>query len=223
MLFDPKIKYNGKLKRVQFFDPSKVTLKDFDTIKNSFKPGDSLLVNENDSITEAIAKIEESLHPALKDDVIPRIDIDAMRKLYPNNVVAADGDGTLLYKVSVKPSDGMKILFTQPVDTVRKKERLQKYSSTSTGVITISYLTTLEESFAQWKTIVVDIRMLSTGFKAVIINDWNPVTFGDYEQSEFQHNYLILDTYVPGSNYITIYKSNLKELEIFPGVGRTMY
>lgn len=223
MLFDPKIKHNGKIRNIQFFDPSKVTLKDFDTIKNNFKPGDSLLVNENDSITEAIAKIEESLHPAIKDDTVPRIDLDAMRKLYPNNVVSSNGDGSQLYEVSVRPSDGMKIIFTQPLDVVKKHEKLKKYSSPSAGMVAIAYNSLLEDE-NQWNLKFIDSRLLANSVtKVVIINDFMPSTFGDFEQSEFMHNYLIIEPYVPGTNYITIYKTNLTELEIYTNIGRTMY
>ena len=220
MLFDPKIKYNGKLKRVQFFDPSKVTLKDFDTIKNSFKPGDSLLVNENDSITEAIVKIHESLHPSIKNDSIIRIDIDAMRNLYPGKV----SQNTYDYKVNIVVEDGMKIIFTQPLGRIRDNEIPGvKESSTSVGLFTLTYHSTLEEDSEQWKSVIMDSKMLSNGSRFVVINDWMPVIFGDYDVSEFKHNYLIFESYKSNTNYVEIYKTNLKEIQIYPNIGRTMY
>lgn len=220
MLFDPKIKHNGKLKRIQFFDPSNVTLKDFDTIKNSFKPGDSLLVNENDSITEAIAKLDESLHPSIKNESLIRIDIDAMQKLYPGKV----NNNTYDYKINIVVEDGMKIIFTQPLGLMRNNESPdEKYSSTSVGLFTLTYNSSLEDNVEQWKSVSMDSKLLSNGSRCVVINDWMPVTFGDYDVSEFKHDYLIFEAYKSNTNYIEIYKTNLKAIQIYPSMGRTMY
>lgn len=221
MLFDPKIKYNGKLKRVQFFDPSKVTLKDFDTIKNSFKPGDSLLVNENDSITEAIAKLDESLHPNTKDDRQLRIDLDAMRKLYPH--IHDDIDIGIVankYKIPIVVEDNMKIIFNHPLNMIRDKVN----NTTSCGIGMLMYKSTIEEEEEHWNTVLFDSSMLSnTVSRVLLVNNFIPTTIGDFDLSEFQHDYLVLEKYVSDTNYVTIYKTNIEQIEIYPSVGISIY
>lgn len=221
MLFDPKIKHNGKIRNIQFFDPSKVTLKDFDTIKNNFKPGDSLLVNENDSITEAIAKLDESLHPNTKDDRQLRIDLDAMVKLYPKMYGESGSIPPNInnYKLPIVLEENMKIIFNHPLNMIRNKVN----NTTSCGIGILMYKSTIEED-DHWNSVLFDSSMLSNHItRVLLVNNFIPTTIGDFELSEFQHDYLVLDKYIPNTNYITIYKTNIEQIEIYPSVGLTIY
>lgn len=211
MLFDPKIKYNGKLKRVQFFDPSKVTLKDFDTIKNSFKPNDSLLISDEDSIVEAFAKLEETIHPT---DSSIKIDIDAMKKLYPNSIVA-DGD-------VIKPIDGMKIIFNRNLDFYRGNN----FNTPNSGNIKISFSINFEDDSEikeYYKILSFDARTLSMTTRTIIYSEFLPSNIGNFDLSEFQFFYIILEPYVSKTNYITIYKANVNKIGSSQGMGRQYY
>lgn len=217
MLFDPKIKLKGKIRNIQLVDPSKIVLKDFNNIKNKYKAGDSLLVTENDSITEAIYKLHESLHPSRFMNHGITVDYDAMSKLYPNNVTYLGKDD---YVQISNPFDGMKIIFTNPVNML--KNATNKNKGICRGLLTISYQSTLE-TYKNWGRVVIDLLEICEVTRTLIVNNFVPVTVGDYEMSEFRHDYLILEKYVTNTNYITIYKTNLEKLEIHLNSGREVF
>lgn len=208
MLFDPKIKHNGKIRNIQLVDPSKIVLKDFETIKNNFKPGDSLLINDSDSITEAIAKLDESLHP--RDESL-EIDIESMKNLYPENIV----DESIS-----NPFDGMKIIFNRPLNYYRDKNTIN-----NAGNVKIAICFTFSNDGSDkeyWKIITIDCRHLSMSSRTIIYSEFLPTYVGDYELSEFQFFYLIIEPYVSNSNFITIYKTNLIRIGIGNGIGRSI-
>lgn len=213
MLFDPKIKHNGKIRNIQLIDPSKVTLKDFDKVKNSFKTGDSLIVNENDSITEAFAKLNESIHPSKNSDLAIKIDYDAMIKLYPNNINQAS---TNEYTEISNPFDGMKIIFTHNLDLITNKFVNQRKGR---GMVTIIYGSTIDGSDYHSR-VMFDLLGMVESTREMVVNNFIPTTIGDYDLSEFKHDYLIFDKYVPNTNYITIYKTNLQLFSVYVNTGR---
>lgn len=209
MLFDPKIKHNGKIRNIQLVDPSKIVLKDFKTIKNNIKPGDSLLINENDSVTEAIAKIEESLHPTYES---LEIDIESMKNLYPENIVNDESISN--------PFDGMKIIFNRPLNYYRNENTGNNAGNIR---IAVSFIFSDDGSNKEyWKIITIDSRQLSMTSRTIIYSEFLPTYVGDYELSEFQFFYLIIEPYVSNSNFITIYKTNLRRIGIGNGIGRSI-
>lgn len=216
MLFDPKIKYNGKLKRVQFFDPNKITLKEFDKVKNNFKIGDSLIVTENDTITEAIAKLDESMHPNMNDFYI---DFDAMEKLYP-------GKTNAIGEV-INLEDGMKIIFNRPLNVYKYGEAFLSSGLISFGVsynfLDYNESTSKTVTINTWDIITLNPRCLNFRQPTILYSKFMPNDIGNYEVSEFCFYYLILSPYVDNTNYITIYKTNLKSLKINHNVGRLIY
>ena len=219
MLFDPKIKHNGKIRNIQLVDPSKIVLKDYNSIRNSFKQNDTLLINENDTITSAIAKLEESLHPSREF----YIDTDAMKKLYPDKYFyEIDDYGSVVLQ---NLFDGMKIIFNRPIDDLRGFEH--NYSSKMTMGqfvfnIACSYDTITENvDNPIWTPVICDIRQLT--MKTIVYQNFIPTDVGNFDISEFQYYYLILDKYVAHTNYITIYKTNIERMNLFLSSGRNIY
>ena len=214
MLFDPKIKHNGKIRNIQLVDPSKIVLKDYNSIRNSFKQNDTLLINENDTITSAIAKLDESLHPSREF----YIDADAMRKLYPDSVSAINNYGGALL---TKLSDGMKIIFNRQLDDIRGyKHNLETKQSMGQFLFNININS--DDIGDCWIPTIIDIRQLTMG-RNIVFQNLIPSYIGDYDKSDFQYLYLILDTYKAGTNYITIYKTNITKLDVYIGIGRNIY